>query len=476
MRHTVATRVAGLVKRADVSRHRAQDLLEDELGDVQQARDFLNYVDQRAGLLLGRGEAAGRPASYGFPHRTFQEYLAGCYLLGGNDRDRVAAFYARADEGDRWNLVTQYGAEELFYNTRNGESQLLHLAYNLLGSDLSQESAQRAALWSARMAVLVGREAIERDRRHPMGGVGYLERLRRSCVALLGSDLSAPERAQAGDALAAMGDPRFSPEFWYLPDDEWLGFVEIPAGTFTMGSDDRDDSWPGVEASPAHQVELERYEIARYPVTVAQFRAFVEDVGYEPSDSDCLRGVPNHPVVWVSWQDAMAYCDWLTKQLHLHIEKLPKPLAERFRDGDVRVVLPSEAEWEKAARGLHGYFYPWGNDADPNRGNFVDSGVNTTSAVGCFPGGMSEPYGIEELSGNVWEWTRSIREDYPYPSDIAGRQARENLHSDGREPRVLRGGAFHDVSRNARCAVRYGLVARYADDDVGFRVVLSSLP
>jgi hypothetical protein len=132
-----------------VPRHQAQDLLEDELGDANQARDFLNYVDQRTGLLLGRGEAHGRPASYGFPHRTFQEYLAGCYLLSGNDSDRVAAFYACAGDGDSWNLVAQYGAEELYYNTRNGESQLLHLAYNLLGDELGSGQAQRAALWSA---------------------------------------------------------------------------------------------------------------------------------------------------------------------------------------------------------------------------------------------------------------------------------------------------------------------------------------
>jgi len=391
---------------ADVSRHQAQDLLEDELGDVQQARDFLDYVDQRAGLLLGRGEAHGRPASYGFPHRTFQEYLAGCYLLGGNDSDRVTAFYACAGEGDGWNLVAQYGFEELYHNTRNGEEQLLHLAYNLLGDKLDSEQAQRAALWSARMADLVGRDAIERDTRHPMGGSGYLGRLLPRCVTLLGGVLSAPERAQAGEALAALGDPRFNPAAWYLPDDGMLGFVEIPEGVFTMGSDDPIDVIARSERykpSPVHSLMLPAYYMSRYPVTVAQFRVFVQASGHQPSDPDCLEGVPNHLVVYVSWQDAVVYCDWLTAQLCSHLDALPESLAEWLRDSKARIMLPSEAEWEKAARGPRSFIYPWGNEVDSNRANYADTGVNTRSTVGCFPGGASVPYGVEDLSGNVWE-------------------------------------------------------------------------
>ena len=319
------------------------------------------------------------------------------------------------------------------------------------------------------------RDAIERDTRHPMGGSGYLRRLRQRCVDLLGGDLSAPERAQAGDALAALGDPRFNPEAWYLPDDGMLGFVEIPAGAFTMGSDDPDDSiWN--PASPAHPLTLPRYYISRYPVTVGQFQVFVNASGYQSSYPYCLEGVSNHPVVWVSWQDAMAYCDWLTEQFRSHLDTLPEPLAERIRDAHARVILPSEAEWEKVARGPNGFFYPWSNEADPNRANYGDTGINTTSAVGCFPGGASIPYGIEDLSGNVWEWTRSIQEDYPYPHDTEGRFQREDLQSTGDEPRVLRGGAFGLDPRLVRCAVRFDLNARDAGNLVGFRVVLSSLP
>jgi formylglycine-generating enzyme required for sulfatase activity len=254
-----------------------------------------------------------------------------------------------------------------------------------------------------------------------------------------------------------------------------LGFVEIPEGAFTMGSDDPEDSWAFGTASPAHPLHLETYYITRYPVTVDQFRVFVQASGYQPSHLG-LEGLSNHPVVYVSWQDAMAYCDWLTKQFRSHLDTLPKPLAERLRDTYARVMLPSEAEWEKAARGPNGFFYPWGNEADPNRANYGDTGINTTSAIGCFPGGASIPYGVEDLSGNVAEWTRSIQEDYPYPHDIEGRTQREDLQSSGDELRVRRGGAFRHDPQDVRCAVRLVYDARLAHYYVGFRVVLSSLP
>src|SRR5882724_11136696 len=106
---------------ADLPRHIAQDIIEEYLNDANQARAFLDYVDQRAGLLIGRPRASGRPDTYTFPHRTFQEYLAGCYLLTGSDGERVERFYRCAGEGDRWSLVAQLGAEELLYNNiRNG--------------------------------------------------------------------------------------------------------------------------------------------------------------------------------------------------------------------------------------------------------------------------------------------------------------------------------------------------------------------
>ena len=292
-----------------------------------------------------------------------------------------------------------------------------------------------------------------------------VDRVRRWQVHILReSDLPAMERAAAGDTLAHLGDPRFRADAWHLPDEPLLGFVEVPAGPFLMG-----------ERGEQHEVTLPTYYIARYPVTVAQFQAFVEASGHKPHDPDSLKGVSNHPVVWVTWYDALAYCEWLTEQVRAW-EGTPEPLATLLRDQGWRITLPSEAEWEKAARGTDGRVYPWGDEPDPNRANYDETGIGTTSAAGCFPGGVSV-YGVEDLSGNVWEWTRSLwGEDwqtpafkYPYdPTD-----GRENLEASRDVHRVLRGGSFGNLQGYVRCAYRLRYGPYYWGRHLGFRVVVS---
>lgn len=142
-------------------------------------------------------------------------------------------------------------------------------------------------------------------------------------------DLAVPERAEAGKALAHLGDPRFRADAWYLPDEPLLGFVEIPAGSFVMESDNHADSTL-LAASPRHDIFLPTYYMARSPATVAQFRAFVEASGYHWERGDQPQGPPNHPVVQVSWHDAMAYCAWLTARLQAWAQT-PEPLATWLR-------------------------------------------------------------------------------------------------------------------------------------------------
>jgi predicted NACHT family NTPase len=203
---------------ADLPRHTASDLIEEELGDPSKARSFLEYVDQRAGLLIGRPSASGRPDTYTFPRRTFQEYLAGCYLLAGRESKQVERFRTHAAEGDRWSLVAQLGAEELLFNTpaRNAEQELFYLAQNLLEDELPGQQNQHAALWPGLMALLAGRERIERGAGSPDRGQASLRRLLPRMTTLLDSELTAPERCQAGDVLGSF-DPRFRAEAWYLP-------------------------------------------------------------------------------------------------------------------------------------------------------------------------------------------------------------------------------------------------------------------
>jgi formylglycine-generating enzyme required for sulfatase activity len=257
--------------------------------------------------------------------------------------------------------------------------------------------------------------------------------------------LPAVERAAAGRSLAVLGDPRpgvgLRPDG--LPDIAWC---EVPAGSFLMGD----------EREPNETI-TQPYRVGRYPVTNVQFAAFVAANGYgerrywteagwerkerggwtEPRDFGEPYTLSNHPVVGVSWYEAVAFCRWLTEQLR-QVGEL---------DAEAEVELPNELQWEKAARGADGRTYPWGEEADPDRANYDDTGIGTTSAVGCFPDGTS-PYGVEDLSGNVWEWV-----------------------GDGR---VLRGGAFSSDGTVVRCACRvvWGFPG-LRDWSYGFRVVAS---
>jgi formylglycine-generating enzyme required for sulfatase activity len=215
------------------------------------------------------------------------------------------------------------------------------------------------------------------------------------------SELDAHERVAAGKVLALVVDPRFRADAWFLLDEPLLGFVEIPAGPFLMGSDQAHDPDAGKDGFPQHEVTLPCYFIGCFPVTVAQFLAFVEGTGSRPNNPESVRAFANYPVVSVSWYEARRYCNWLTERLRAW-PGTPEPLAKVLRNEGWHVSLPSEANWEKAARGTDGRIFPWGNEPDPNRANYGDTGIRSSSAVGCFPGGAS-PYGVEDLSGNVCE-------------------------------------------------------------------------
>ncbi|MFZ1599139.1 MAG: SUMF1/EgtB/PvdO family nonheme iron enzyme, partial [Anaerolineae bacterium] len=118
--------------------------------------------------------------------------------------------------------------------------------------------------------------------------------------------------------------------------------------------------------------------------------------------------------------------------------------------------------------------YPWGEEITPEKANYDDTGIGATSAVGCFPLGAS-PYGVEELSGNVWEWTRSLWGDYPYPAAGPARVGRENLKTGADKSRVLRGYSYYGNRTSVRCAYRYRRDPGDLGRNSGFRVVVSPL-
>jgi formylglycine-generating enzyme required for sulfatase activity len=264
-------------------------------------------------------------------------------------------------------------------------------------------------------------------------------------------------RSEAGSALGRLGDPRFRADRFWLPDEDLLGFIRVEAGAFTMGSDPRVDPYASDDEQPQHSVELPEYYIARYPVTVAQFQAFVVDSGFEVGVMDCLRGVPNHPVVYVSVYEALAYCAWLTERLK-RVDWTPPLLRDQLADGWA-ITLPSEAEWEKAARGRDGRIYPWGNKFDNAKVNSRQTGLDRlTSSVGIYPEGAS-PCNALDMSGNVWEWTRSLWGEYAaeaahrYPYDVNDAEG-ESLNAPDTIARVQRGGSFGNSEGLLRAAVR----------------------
>ncbi|ETR72309.1 MAG: hypothetical protein OMM_01814 [Candidatus Magnetoglobus multicellularis str. Araruama] len=273
------------------------------------------------------------------------------------------------------------------------------------------------------------------------------------------------QRLSAGKILSKTGDPRFLKDCWFLPNDPLLGFIEIPAGEFLMGSDSKKDKEASDNEKKQHPVYLDQYYIAKFPVTVSQYNLFLESTDKQVRSSNKEKG--NHPVVDVSWFEALEYCQWLTQQLKNNQEWAEK-ISSLFHARDWQISLPSEAEWEKAARGTDGRIYPWGNTFNKNNLNFDGTRIKGTSPVGCFKNGGS-PYHVMEMSGNVLEWTRSKKADYPYkPNDVD----RESL-SDKNVARVVRGGCWNDSAGDCRAACRYGFAPGLRYDVIGFRLCLS---
>jgi formylglycine-generating enzyme required for sulfatase activity len=290
--------------------------------------------------------------------------------------------------------------------------------------------------------------------------------VQRQLVTVL-SDPQRPtkQRLSAGDALGHVGDSRFhKADGFFLPDEPLLGFVEIPAGQFRMGSDPEQDSQAEKAEQPQHSLHLEQFFMARYPVTMAQFKLFVEQTKHKPSDADSLKGLPNHPARYVSWHDAVACCQWLTKALRSWSQT---PTALQLENG-WSVNLPSEAEWEKAARSADARLYPWGNEFDPDKANHKGTGINNVSVVGCFPAGVSAN-GLLDMSGNVWEWTRSAWREYPYKAN----DEREDSSKGSELGIVLRGGSAWNEPQYMRCAFRLRHFPADHFRHFGFRVCVS---
>ncbi|MBE2269009.1 MAG: SUMF1/EgtB/PvdO family nonheme iron enzyme, partial [Anaerolinea sp.] len=236
-----------------------------------------------------------------------------------------------------------------------------------------------------------------------------------------------------------------------LASDVEMIFMRVPAGKFLMGNTQKGFFSPPSDELPQHAVELDEYYVGKYPVTTGQFSTFLLATDYEWKASPTLSKNVTHPITHVNWHDAIAFCHWVGEM------------------NAVRVRLPTEAEWEKAARGIDARMFSWGNGL-PDRAhcNFGRNEKGTTSVGKYSPSGDS-PYGCADLIGNVLEWIADWYDGTYY------------THSPTKNPtgptngkyRVLRGGGWYSAISELQVVRRNKEIPAYYSDYIGFRCALT---
>lgn len=266
------------------------------------------------------------------------------------------------------------------------------------------------------------------------------------------------------------------------PDILTLDFIHIPAGDFIMGSDPGRDRKAQSDEQPQHTLSVSEFYIMRHTVTNAQYRQFIEAAnhrtplfwkkGIYPADK------ADHPVVGVSYGDAIAFCRWAGEQTGLLLR------------------LPTESEWEKAARGPDGRLYPWGENWEPRLTNTREARIKGTTPVGYFSPAGDSPFGLTDIGGNVQEWLSNLYGPYPYDPEDGRELLVNNLDHDQLLPRlwdtgctsipssleaakdksVIRGSSWRESKHQSRCAYRSWAAPLHRSDDTGFRCCYESQP
>ena len=398
-----------------------------------------------------------------FSHQLFQEYFAAKYMY-----DKFCAGGWRADEiwpRDAWWKSTNWEEATILFA---GLYEDCTPVVNWL-ADAQPELAARCINESGAVLAKATCEAT-------------LEQLREKWLPRLTDVHSDPEpqaRAAIGRALGQLNlDNRENVTGVTrdgLPSIDW---VEIHGGEFQYGAEKQADDPDWYTPAKPQRLTLPTFWMSRFPVTNAQFQTFLDDPkGYADArwfaglaaDEDERRieepgfNFPNHPRETVNWYQALAFCRWLSWRMGGGFD------LKRVDKWAVR--LPTEVEWERAARGVTGLIYPYGNEFKAEQGNVGETGIGKTSAVGIFPDGKS-PDGVLDMSGNVWEWCLS---EYRKPEVKPQLDARkEKLNTDTN--RVLRGGAWFYDNDFVRAVFRYYYSPGLRHGDSGFRLVVARPP
>jgi formylglycine-generating enzyme required for sulfatase activity/energy-coupling factor transporter ATP-binding protein EcfA2 len=431
---------------------------------------FIQVLNEDAGLLQARSDDR-----YAFPHLTFQEYLAACALADSDNL--VADAYAvwTSDDASRWREVLLLMAGRLrLLGERPAQREGIPWLRHLLRAKLkgtAKTARQRAQ--DAALAVLSYQELGEQE---VLDEEDLNDLLREGITDLLttpDSGVVQEDRITAARVLADLTDPRYpvSLDEWRqetarrnetfgAPDGYWC---YVRPCTYQIGGWDEDEN-EDEQPPPAADIDLPGFWMARYPITVAQYRVFIDDGGYQQQGywtsegwkwrqehdrtqpyrwGEARYNNPNQAVIGVTWYECMAFCNWLTAQL-----------ADRLPEGYV-VQLPTEAEWEAAAAydtQMERRTYPWGEDEPtPEYAIFTDDQGNRLGApapVGVCPAG-SAACGALDMGGQMWEWCRSSHKAYP-----AGANEGEQEFKRDEYDVPLRGGSWRNNRTSVRCAAR----------------------
>ncbi|MCX6030886.1 MAG: SUMF1/EgtB/PvdO family nonheme iron enzyme [Chloroflexi bacterium] len=401
---------------------------------------FLQVIEERTGLLVARGEGV-----YSFSHLTFQEYLAALAVAA---RDDYIAYILGRVPDPWWREVILLEAGHLSIQSQERTTRLIRAIADLKTEIEPYHNLVLAAhclrdVGSGRVQGNLAAEVQGRLRK----GVETPPSVWTRWLKKAGAKAWIERRSKAMEALVQAGAGYWTPPFG---EPEW---VLILAGEFWMG-----------EGAETHQVYLDSYAIGRVPITNAQYHLFVQATSHPaPSyweENRPPRELESHPVVRVTWDDAVAYCHWLG-------QATGQP-----------VTLPTEAQWERAARGdKDRRAYPWGDLFEPTKCNNAELGLRTTTPVGIFPEGASpegaSPEGVLDLAGNVWEWCSDWYAEDAY-RQRAGRITRNPAGPRTGDHRVLRGGSWGNDRNVVRCASRDRSLPDGRSDHGGFRVARSS--
>lgn len=424
---------------------------------VALAQRFLDEEEVDSGIIVGRG------ADITFWHLTFQEFLAAKAIASRLDAQQRKILFADPEKIylPEWREVILLFAGILHEQGTDKVDGFVCAVLDGLAPDATLAK-------KARCAGLLG--SLLRDLEPVKYQItdGRYQSLLDTVIAIFDREKSRTVqieiRIEAADALGQVGDHRLD----FRRDDYW---VTIPAGNSVMGAQGQDPNKPSYSRdakereSPVHEVYLDEFRIARYPVTVGQYRQFIDDEGYEderwwtaggfrgfsaPDAWDSQLQYPSRPVVGVSWWEAAAFCAW------------------------AGVRLPSEAEWERAAGGTEGRKYPWGDEPiDEKRANFASGpsqpNVGHPTPVGIYPPGNTRDE-ICDMAGNVWEWCEDWFGEYP-PGSVS------NPHGPPEATyRVIRGGCFGIGSESCRSVFRDADEPGHRNRSLGFRAAADLSP